>query len=76
VYQYRVFIETAGADTDAWHFTSERLYEGAIFRVNRPATDINGTPVTVYKIDSHPKGDAPGIAHARTGDARAKAGMA
>ncbi len=65
VYGYRVFIDRGNAETDAPHLASEKLYEGAIFRVNKPGGDIDGTPVIVYRVDSHPSGDAPGIAHAR-----------
>jgi hypothetical protein len=70
LHEYHVYIETFNANTDAWHIADERLYEGAIFRVYKPDTHINGTPVIVYKIDSHPEGETPGIAHARTEDAR------
>ena len=40
-YTYRVFIETEDATTDAMHYASERLYEGAIFRVNKPGTGFS-----------------------------------
>jgi hypothetical protein len=66
VYAYRVFIELVNADTDAMHFSSEKLYEGAIFRVNKPGAQIHGSPVVVRRVDSHPGNDTPGIAHART----------
>jgi hypothetical protein len=39
-YEYRVFIETSGGDTDAMHYSDEKLYEGAIFRVNKPGSEI------------------------------------
>jgi hypothetical protein len=70
-FAYRVFIELANANTDAMHFSGEKLYEGAIFRVNMPGNDIHGTPVIVWRVDSHPSGDTSGIAHARTEDAQA-----
>jgi len=65
-YAYRVFIELVNADTDVMHFSDEKLYEGAIFRVNKPGTHIHGTSVVVPRVDSHPSptGDGPGIAHA------------
>lgn len=64
-YTYRVFIETEDANTDAMHYASEKLYEGAIFRVNKPGTYIHGRPVIIYQVDNHPGDETPGIAHAR-----------
>jgi hypothetical protein len=55
----------ANADTDAMHYSDEKLYEGAIFCVNKPGTQINGRAVVVRRIDSHPGNDTPGTAHAR-----------
>ena len=65
-YTYRVFIETEDANTDAMHYASEKLYEGAIFRVNKLGKHIHGTSVVVRRVDSHPSrtADTPGIAHA------------
>jgi hypothetical protein len=68
-YEYRVFIEGRSSETDAMHFSSEKLYEGAIFRVNKPGADLDGVPVLVYRVDSHPTNDGPGIAHAKTEEA-------
>jgi hypothetical protein len=65
-YEYRVFIETPAGDTDAMHYSQEKLYEGAIFRVNKPETAIHGQPVLVHRVDSHPGLAAIGIAWART----------
>jgi hypothetical protein len=64
-YAYRVFIETENTETDAMHYAGEKLYEGAIFRVNKPGMQAHGTPVIVYRVDSHPGNETPGIAHAR-----------
>jgi hypothetical protein len=64
-YAYRVFVELVNADSDVMHFSHEKLYEGAIFRVNKPGTHLNGRPVIVYRVDSHPVDETPGIAHAR-----------
>ena len=64
-YTYRVFIETETANTDAMHYTSEKLYEGAIFRVNKPGMPIHGKPVIIHRVDNHPGDETPGIAHAR-----------
>jgi hypothetical protein len=65
-YEYRVFIELPSADTDAMHYSGEKLYEGAIFRVNKPGVAIDGVPVVVYRVVSHPGPDSAGIAYART----------
>jgi hypothetical protein len=65
-YEYRVFIEMPWGDTDAMHYSDEKLYEGAIFRVNKPGSEIHGQPVIVYRIDSHPGFAVIGIAWART----------
>ena len=64
-YVYRVFIDSETAITDAMHYASEKLYEGAIFRVNKPGDLIHGTPVIIYRVDNHPEDETPGIAHAR-----------
>jgi len=64
-YAYRVFIETENGETDAMHYASEKLYEGAIFRANKPGTQVHGIPVIVYRVDSHPGNEISGIAHAR-----------
>ena len=64
-YTYRVFIETETANTDAMHYASEKLYEGAIFRVNKPGMPIHGKPVIIHRVDNHPGDETPGIAHAR-----------
>jgi hypothetical protein len=68
VYEYRVFIAHSSAETDAVHVSDEKLYEGAIFRVSKPGQEVHGVPVVVYRVDSHPTPDGPGIAHARTED--------
>ena len=64
-YTYRVFIETEDANTDAMHYASEKLYEGAIFRVNKPGTLIHGRQVITCQVDNHPGDETSGIAHAR-----------
>ena len=64
-YAYRVFIETEDANTDVMHYASEKLYEGAIFRVNKPGMPIHGRPVIIHRVDNHPGDETPGIAHAR-----------
>src|SRR5829696_1746042 len=53
-YEYRVFIDSPNGDTDAKHYADEKLYEGAIFRVNKPGTEIHGKPVLVHRVDSTP----------------------
>ena len=67
-WEYRVFIESPEGDTDAMHYLDEKLYEGAIFRVNKPGADIHGKPVLVYRVDSHSTFESVGIAWARTED--------
>jgi hypothetical protein len=37
-YEYRVFIDSPEGDTDATHYSDEKLYEGAIFRAHKPGT--------------------------------------
>jgi hypothetical protein len=64
-YQYRVFIELLNAETDAMHYSDEELYEGAIFRVNKPGTEIHCRPVIVFRVVNHPGYDSVGIAYAR-----------
>jgi hypothetical protein len=64
-YTYRVFIEADDANTDAMHYASERVYEGAIFRVSKPGTLIHGRQVIIYQVDNHPGDETLGIAHAR-----------
>lgn len=51
-YTYRVFIEADDANTDAMHYASEKVYEGAIFRVNKPGTLIHGRQVIIYQVDN------------------------
>ena len=65
-YEYRVFIDSPEGDTDATHYSDEKLYEGAIFRVNKPGTEVHGKPVLVHRVDSHPGFQSVGIAWART----------
>ena len=67
-HEYRVFIEAPNGDTDAMHYSDEELYEGAIFRVNKPGSEIHGRPVIVYRVVNHPGHEAVGIAYGRTGD--------
>ena len=64
-YEYRVFIDSPEGDTDATHYSDE-VYEGAIFRVNKPRTRIHGKPVLVHRDNSHPRFHPVGIAWART----------
>ena len=67
-WEYRVFIESPTGDTDAMHYSDEKLYEGAIFRVYKPDSEVDGKPVIVYRVDSHPGVGSVGIAWARTED--------
>jgi hypothetical protein len=64
-YEYRVFIDSPEGDTDATHYSDEKLYEGAIFRLNKPGTKSMGSRSS-STVDSHPGFKSLGIAWART----------
>jgi len=66
VYEYRVFIATRNSETDVSHFGDEKLWPGAVFRAQKPGTELHGVAVLVDRIVSHPTADGPGIAHGRT----------
>jgi hypothetical protein len=65
VYEYRVFIERGNSETDVSHFSNEKLWEGAVFRVNKPGTELHGVAVLVERVASHPTPHGPGIAYGR-----------
>src|SRR5215216_5011570 len=65
VYEYRVFIERGNGETDVSHFCDEKLWEGAVFRANKPGSEFLGLSVLVQRVASHPTPDGPGIAHGR-----------
>jgi hypothetical protein len=58
-YEYRVFIDSPEGNTDATHYSDEKLYEGAIFRLNKPGTKIHGKPVIVHRRQP-PRFQVPG----------------
>jgi hypothetical protein len=62
-YAYRVFVDDAdGASVS--HFSGEKLWDGASFRVSNPGHDLDGRMVVVYRLVSHPTEHGPGIAYA------------
>jgi hypothetical protein len=63
-YAYRVFVDEFD-DTSVSHFTSERLWDGASFRVSKPGHELDRRTVVVYRLVSHPTEQGPGIAYAR-----------
>jgi hypothetical protein len=64
-YAYRVFIE-GGEETSVSHFSSEKLWEGASFRVSKPGDELDGQTVAIYRLVSHPTDHGPGIAYGAT----------
>ena len=67
-YEYRVFIVHDGEESTFSHFSSEKLWEGAALRVNKPGAEFDGLSVTVHRVASHPTGHGPGIAYGRVAD--------
>lgn len=67
-YEYRIFIVHDGEESTFSHFSSERLWEGAVLRVNKPGAEFDGLSVTVHRVVSHPTGHGPGIAYGRAAD--------
>jgi hypothetical protein len=63
-YAYRVFVEDANESSVA-HFASEKLWDGATFRVSKPGHELDGRAVVAYRVVSHPTEHGPGIAYAR-----------
>jgi hypothetical protein len=66
VYEYRVFLDVANGETDVLHFSDEKLWPGAVFRANKPGSELHGVSILVERIGSHPTPHGPGIAHGRT----------
>ena len=63
-YEYRVFVD--GSDDSAvTHFSGERLWDGASFRVIKPGDELDGRTVVIYRLVSHPTEHGPGIAYGR-----------
>jgi hypothetical protein len=65
VYEYRVFVETGNSEMDVSHFSGEKLWPGAVFRANKPESELHGVSILVERIGSHPTPDGPGIAYGR-----------
>jgi hypothetical protein len=64
-YAYRVFVADA-SDSSVSHFASEKLWDGATFRVSKPGHELDGRAVVVYRVVSHPTEHGPGIAYAES----------
>jgi hypothetical protein len=64
-YEYRVFIVHDGEESTFSHFSSEKLWEGAVLRVNKPGAELDGLSVAVHRVVSHPTDHGPGIAYGR-----------
>ena len=68
VYEYRVFIVHDGEEAIFSHFSNEKLWEGAVLRVNKPGAEIDRLSVSVHRVVSHPTDHGPGIAYGRGSD--------
>jgi hypothetical protein len=67
-YEYRIFILHNGEESTFSHFSSEKLWDSAVVRVNKPGGALDGCSVTVYRVVSHPTDYGPGIAYGRAAD--------
>ena len=67
-YEYRVFIVHDGEESSFSHFSNEKLWEGAVLRVNKPGAELDGLSVSVHRVVSHPTDHGPGIAYGRGSD--------
>ena len=67
-YEYRVFIVHDGEEAIFSHFSNEKLWEGAVLRVNKPGAEIDRLSVSVHRVVSHPTDHGPGIAYGRGSD--------
>ena len=67
-YEYRVFIVHDGEESTFSHFSSEKLWEGAVLRVSKPGAELDGLSVAVHRVVSHPTDHGPGIAYERGAD--------
>jgi hypothetical protein len=65
-FEYRVFIVHDGEESTFSHFSSEKLWDGAALRANKPGAGFDGQIVTVYRVVSHPTDHGPGIAYGRS----------
>jgi hypothetical protein len=67
-YEYRVFIVHDGEESTFSHFSSEKLWEGAVVHVSKPGAALDGLSVAVHRVVSHPTDNGPGIAYGRGSD--------
>jgi hypothetical protein len=56
-YEYRVFIVHDGEESSFSHYSSEKLWDGAVLRVSKPGAPFDGASVTVHRVVSHPTMD-------------------
>jgi hypothetical protein len=67
-YEYRVFIVHEGEESSFSHYSSEKLWDGAVLRVSKPGAPFDGASVAVHRVVSHPTDHGPGIAYGREPD--------
>ena len=67
-YEYRVFIVHEGEESSFAHYSSEKLWDGAVLRVSKPGAPFDGASVAVHRVVSHPTDHGPGIAYGREPD--------
>jgi hypothetical protein len=67
-YEYRVFIVHEGEESSFSHYSSEKLWDGAVLRVSKPGASFDGASVAVHRIVSRPTDHGPGIAYGREPD--------
>jgi hypothetical protein len=67
-YEYRIFIVHNGEELTFSHFSSEKLWDGAVLRASKPGAELDGQSVAVYRVVSHPTDHGPGIAYGRGAD--------
>jgi hypothetical protein len=48
-YEYRVFIVHDGEESTFSHFSSEKLWEGAVVRVSKPGAELDGLSGAVHR---------------------------
>jgi hypothetical protein len=68
--EYRVFVDRNGGELVVMHYRADKLWSGATFTANEPGTALHGMIIVVERVASHPRDDAPGIAHGRLLDRR------
>ena len=64
-YEYRIFIVHNGEESTFSHFTSEKLWDGAVVRASKPGATLDGLSVVIYRVVSHPSDHGRGVAYGR-----------